>query len=169
MNPIIPIHSDKLEIESQNNNNNNNNNDNNNGIIRRDTKLLNSGIYPRSSIIRLDSATKGIQELKKVDKDHQNTNIKQLENLSKKGSVWNLIKIGNLKEIKKLKNNNNINENELGPFGETILHVSMLFKHNEISKYLIKSFPNLINKYYCGPVYYGETALHMAIANRNYI
>ena len=46
MNPIIPEESETIETESRNDNNSSN------GVIRRDTKLLNSGIRHEPSAIR---------------------------------------------------------------------------------------------------------------------
>ena len=78
-----------------------------------------------------------------------------------------MCKEGLLNELKqKLINFDVINER--GTFGETILHVSILYKQNKITKYLIKKYPKLINEYYLNDEYYGETALHMTVINRDY-
>lgn len=54
--------------------------------------------------------------------------------------------------------------------GETILHLCFLNAtrvHYDLSKMIIKRFPNLVNDIYLSDEYYGESALHMAIVNEN--
>ncbi|XP_071948239.1 transient receptor potential cation channel subfamily V member 5-like [Antedon mediterranea] len=58
-----------------------------------------------------------------------------------------------------------------GSVGETILHLCFLNKtkiHMELAMRLVTAYPTLINDIYTNDMYYGETCLHMAIANDNF-
>eukprot|EP01083_Nonionella_stella_P006555 19038_1 len=101
--------------------------------------------------------------------------IAQVHHLSQEGSVWKMCKEGLLQQLKhkfevELVQNNSTFDvvKERGTFGETILHVSILFKQINVAKYLIKEYPILVNQCYLNEEYYGENALHMSVINRDY-
>ncbi|CAF0937774.1 unnamed protein product, partial [Brachionus calyciflorus] len=57
-----------------------------------------------------------------------------------------------------------------GAVGESLLHLCMLNGTtlcHELAKRLIKHFPKMVNDFYLSEVYYGETALHMAIVSED--
>ena len=100
----------------------------------------------------------------------ENAAIAQLQHLSEEGSIWKLCKEGPLDALKEKVDNGYTFDalNERGTFGETILHVAILYKQTEIAKYLVTKFPEIVNAHYAEDEYYGETALHMAIVSRDY-
>ncbi|ORY43269.1 ankyrin [Rhizoclosmatium globosum] len=54
---------------------------------------------------------------------------------------------------------------ERGGEGETILHIAVLGRHKEMVKWIVRTFPNLVNEVYLKRKYFGETALHIAVVN----
>ncbi|KAI8839731.1 hypothetical protein BJ741DRAFT_598539 [Chytriomyces cf. hyalinus JEL632] len=52
---------------------------------------------------------------------------------------------------------------ERGPEGETILHIAIIAKHVKITRWIVSTFPGLLNETYTGTRYLGETALHVAV------
>ncbi|KAJ3245610.1 Transient receptor putative cation channel sub V member 6 [Chytriomyces hyalinus] len=52
---------------------------------------------------------------------------------------------------------------ERGPEGETILHIAIIAKHVKITRWIVSTFPGLVNETYTGARYLGETALHIAV------
>jgi len=58
-----------------------------------------------------------------------------------------------------------ININEVGPFGESILHWALLQKQEEIAILLMKTYPWLIHYVYTEDPFIGEGTMHIAIAN----
>ena len=109
------------------------------------------------------------QKFKNENIEHLNdAGIAQLHHLSQEGSVWKMCKDGSLKALKCKLENEAVDILQRGTFGETILHVAILFKQSHIAKYLIANYPQLIDAIYLNEEYYGETALHMAVINRDY-
>jgi len=61
--------------------------------------------------------------------------------------------------------------NKRGFLGETVLHLCLLNNtqvHNYLAKVLIRTYPNLLLDIYLSDEYYGENALHMAVANEDF-
>ncbi|KAJ3211938.1 hypothetical protein HDU82_004489 [Entophlyctis luteolus] len=54
---------------------------------------------------------------------------------------------------------------ERGGEGESILHLAVLFKHKALIKWIIETFPGLLNSIYVKSGYFGETPLHIAVVN----
>lgn len=75
----------------------------------------------------------------------------------------NLITRGDIQAIMEIED---LDIDQRGAFGETILHTAFLTNKDEVAKYFIDAFPELIPRVYENPLYLGETALHMAVANR---
>lgn len=110
-----------------------------------------------------------IGDFKNENVEHLNdAGIAQLQHLSQEGSVWKMCKEGLLNELKhKLENEPIDAVKKRGTFGETMLHIAILFKQSHIARYLISKYPLLIDAIYLNEEYYGETALHMAVINRD--
>ncbi|KAJ3114698.1 Transient receptor putative cation channel sub V member 2, partial [Physocladia obscura] len=56
-------------------------------------------------------------------------------------------------------------ECERGGEGETILHLAVLLKHKHLIKWIVPTFPSLVNEVYLKRRYFGETPLHIAVVN----
>ena len=141
----------------------------------RINSALNSSTIEQRISIKLNSAS--ISDLDhlldiKNENDEQlnDAGIAQLQHLSKEGSLWKMCKEGLIATLKAKLNSGYTFDalNERGTFGESILHVAILYKRTEIAKYLVTKFPEIINAHYLQDEYYGETALHMAVVSRDY-
>ncbi|ETO10442.1 hypothetical protein RFI_26936 [Reticulomyxa filosa] len=132
------------------------------------TNVICNGIYNAS----IEVLTKGTKmRTKNFNSDKEGaSDVAQLELLSRDGTLWSYIKSGNLSKVQEIvqTDENELDPNERGTFGETILHIALLFRQNEIAKFLVTSFPETIDASYTHEMYQGENALHIAIVNRDY-
>ena len=53
-----------------------------------------------------------------------------------------------------------------GAVGETLFHIAFLRADLSMARYLAHACPALVSTVYAGPPFYGENALHMAVAKR---
>ncbi|MES1914936.1 MAG: hypothetical protein MHM6MM_006955 [Cercozoa sp. M6MM] len=59
------------------------------------------------------------------------------------------------------------NDDARGPFDESLLHISLLFRRRRMAQAIVREWPHIINDVYGSGDYEGESALHMAIVNRD--
>jgi len=125
-------------------------------------------------VLELCAATPSQQEVAEIKQQSaeqpNDAALAQLDHLSKEGSIWKMCKEGLLASLKSKLNSGFVFDafNERGMFGETVLHVAILFKQTEIAEYLVTKYPNIVDAFYLKEEYYGETALHMAVVSRDY-
>jgi len=81
--------------------------------------------------------------------------------------VWKAVRSGDRNELKIFLRRPGFNHMQRGTFGETILHVALLYNHTECAKLLIDLYPSLIEAIYKHEQFKGETAVHIAVVNQN--
>lgn len=93
------------------------------------------------------------------------------------GGIWRALKTGSEDEVKALCERDGEKAlRERGPVGETPLHLMLLYggassmersAQLRSAKYVGEKFPKTVNDVYVGGEYFGESALHIAIVNKN--
>ena len=138
-------------------------------LCRSSLKINSSCELARKISLKLN--TSPIPEIKNDnDEKLNNAGIAQLQHLSQEGSVWKMCKEGLLEQLRaKLDGGHTFDAlNERGTFGETILHVAILYKQTQIAHYLVSKYPEIVDAHYLKDEYLGETALHMTVIERDY-
>ena len=93
------------------------------------------------------------------------------------GGIWRALKTGSEDEVKALCERDGEKAlRERGPVGETPLHLMLLYggassmersAQLRSAKYVGEKFPKTVNDVYVGGEYFGESALHIAVVNKN--
>ena len=92
------------------------------------------------------------------------------------GGIWAALKTGDEEGVKRLVVSRPECLAERGPVGETPLHLMLLYGGGmsfmdspqlRSAKYIGETRPAAVNDVYVGSEYYGESALHIAVVNRN--
>ncbi|CAH1801793.1 unnamed protein product [Owenia fusiformis] len=93
-----------------------------------------------------------------------------LKNGSFPENLWDLfrsVQRNDVKAIERLTAKGKIDLTQRGAAGESLLHVAALRDHYEAAILLLEKEPSLVDMAYESKLYFGETALHIAIINQN--
>ncbi|KAJ3063176.1 Transient receptor putative cation channel sub V member 6 [Podochytrium sp. JEL0797] len=159
---------------------NNNNNNNNNNLPRLDSDLnplVDTHTPTRKPSAAFLGTSQRIAPLLPQVKEEPLSDDENQISFFNDDNLWQAVWLGDLEAVKShamelLKVDGKENkagatrgEFERGAEGETILHLAILRRHIEVAKWLIDTYPSLVDETYAKHKYYGETPLHLAVVN----